>query len=255
MRNTHDHSRLDWLTARPIAHRGLHDVSAGVIENTSSAFTAAIAGRYAIECDVQVSADGEAMVHHDDVLGRLTEGSGRLAGMTAGALAAVPFRQTADRMLRLGELCDLVAGRVPLIIELKSRFDGDQRLPKRAAEIVSSYRGPAALMSFDPAMIETVRALSPGLPRGIVAERDYTHPEWSGLSAAEKRSLAHLLHLPWTRPHFIAYHVRDLPAPGPWIARTLFRLPLLTWTVRTEDDRLRALRWADQMIFEGWRPG
>jgi glycerophosphoryl diester phosphodiesterase len=248
-------ARLDWLTARPVAHRGLHDASAGVIENTASAFAAAIAGRYAIECDVQISADGEAMVHHDDVLGRLTEGSGRLADMTADALGAVPFKQASGRILRLGELCDLVAGRVPLIIELKSRFDGDFRLPTRAAEVLASYQGPAALMSFDPAMIETVRALSPSLPRGIVAERHYTHAEWDRVSAGQKRSLAHLLHVPRTRPHFIAYHVKDLPAPGPWIARTLFRLPLLTWTVRTEDDRLRALRWADQMIFEGWRPG
>ena len=72
----------DWLTARPIAHRGLHDAAAGVIENTASAFRAAIAGNYAIECDLQISADGEAMVHHDDALGRLTEGSGRLDAMT-----------------------------------------------------------------------------------------------------------------------------------------------------------------------------
>jgi glycerophosphoryl diester phosphodiesterase len=185
----------------------------------------------------------------------LTEGRGRLADMTADALGAVPFKQTSDRIVRLRELCDLVAGRVPLIIELKSRFDDDFRLPKRAAELLASYQGPAALMSFDPAMIETVRALSPNLPRGIVAERHYSHAEWQRLSARQRRSLAHLLHLPRTRPHFIAYHVKDLPALGPWIARTLFRLPLLTWTVRTEDDRLRALRWADQMIFEGWRPG
>jgi glycerophosphoryl diester phosphodiesterase len=248
-------ARLDWLTARPVAHRGLHDASVGVIENTATAFAAAITDRYAIECDVQISADGEAMVHHDDVLGRLTEGRGRLADMTANALGAVRFKETDDRILRLGELCDLVAGRVPLIVELKSRFDGDHRLPKRAAETLSSYKGPAALMSFDPAMIETVRALSPGLPRGVVAERHYTHAEWSRLSTGQRRSLAHLLHVPRTRPDFIAYHVKDLPAPGPWIARSLFRLPLLTWTVRTEDDRLRALRWADQMIFEGWHPG
>jgi glycerophosphoryl diester phosphodiesterase len=247
-------AQIDWLTARPIAHRGLHDASLGVIENTAPAFSAAIDGRYAIECDLQISADGEAMVHHDDVLGRLTEGSGRLGDLTADALRAVPFKQTSGRILRLGDLCELVDGRVPLIVELKSRFDGDHRLPKRAAEVLASYKGPAALMSFDPAMIETVRALSPSLPRGIVAERHYTHPEWDRLLAGQKRSLAYLLHVPRTRPHFVAYHVKDLPAPGPWIARTMFGLPLLTWTVRTEDDRLRALRWADQMIFEGWRP-
>ena len=107
---------LDWLTARPVAHRGLHEASRGVIENTASAFAAAIAGGYGIECDVQLSRDGEAMVHHDEALGRLTEGQARLADLSATELAAVPFRQTPDRMLTLGGLCDLVAGRVTLLV-------------------------------------------------------------------------------------------------------------------------------------------
>src|SRR6266571_1496268 len=114
---------FDWLIARPVAHRGLHDSAAGVIENTPSAFAAAIAGNYAIECDLQISADGEAMVHHDNALGRLTEGSGRLAAMTAADLKRVPFRASADRMMTADALCDLVAGRVTLVVELKSRFD------------------------------------------------------------------------------------------------------------------------------------
>ena len=80
---------LAWLTARPIAHRGLHDAAAGVIENTASAFNAAIAGGYGIECDLQLSGDGEAMVHHDPVLGRLTEGDTWLADMTAAEIKAV----------------------------------------------------------------------------------------------------------------------------------------------------------------------
>src|SRR5512144_2116965 len=116
---------LGWLTERPIAHRGLHDAQAGVIENTASAFHAAVAGGYGIECDLQISADGEAMVHHDDALGRLTEGAGRLDAMTVEALQRVAFKSTADRMLTLGQLCDLVAGRSTLVIELKGNFAGD----------------------------------------------------------------------------------------------------------------------------------
>src|SRR5262245_48518041 len=116
---------LDWLTARPVAHRGLHDAAADVIENTPSAFAAAIAGNYAIECDLQLAADGEAMVFHDDTLERLTEGSGRLDAMPAAALKRVAFRATADHMITLGELCELVAERATLVIEIKSRFDGD----------------------------------------------------------------------------------------------------------------------------------
>src|SRR4051812_41399496 len=96
-------SGLDWLVARPVAHRGLHDAASGVIENTPSAFAAAVAGNYAIECDLQITADGEAMVYHDDALGRLTEGSGRLDSMTAAALKSAPFRSTADHMITVGE--------------------------------------------------------------------------------------------------------------------------------------------------------
>jgi glycerophosphoryl diester phosphodiesterase len=246
--------QLDWLTARPVAHRGLHDAAAGVIENTASAFQAAIDGGFAIETDVQISADGEAMVHHDFALGRLTLGSRQLAAMTAAGLKEVPFKATSDRIMTLGELCDLVAGRVPLVIELKSRFDDDMTLVARAAEVLEQYTGPAALMSFDPKPIAVLRDIAPDLPRGIVAERHYEDNEWYELTVRKKRELAFLLHAPHTRPHFVAYHVKDLPSPGPWIARWLFGRPLLAWTVRSEEDRQRASTWANQMIFEGFRP-
>jgi glycerophosphoryl diester phosphodiesterase len=243
-----------WLTARPVAHRGLHDAAAGILENTSSAFAAAIAADYAIECDIQISADGEAMVYHDAALGRLTEGSERLDTMTADALKRVAFRSTMDRMITLGDLCSLVAGRTALFIEVKSRFDGDLRLAQRAAAVLASYQGPAALMSFDPAPIAALRRLAPQHSRGIVAEFKYDHPEWHSLSARTKRVLSYFMHAARSRPQFVAYAVKDLPAAEPSLARGLFRLPLLTWTVRTPDDRARAERYADQMIFEGFRP-
>jgi glycerophosphoryl diester phosphodiesterase len=245
---------LDWLTAQPVAHRGLHTNSAGVIENTASAFRAAIEGGFSIETDVQITADGEAMVHHDFALGRLTLGSRQLAAMTAAGLKDVPFKDTTDRMMTLGELCDFVGGRVPLVIELKSRFDGNLGLAKRAAEVLKTYAGPAVLMSFDPAPIAALREIAPTLPRGIVAERYYKDSEWYDLDDSRKRSLAFLTHAPRTRPHFVAYHVKDLPSPGPWVAHNIFGLPLLAWTVRSAEDRTRAKRWADQMIFEGFRP-
>src|SRR3954465_16059598 len=129
----------DWLIARPVAHRGLHDRARGIVENMPAAAAAAIAGNFAIECDIQLSADGEAMVHHDGVLGRLTEGSGALLGKTSAELKQVPFRDTPERMMALGELCALVAGRVALLIEVKSRFDGDRRPAARMAEVLASY--------------------------------------------------------------------------------------------------------------------
>jgi glycerophosphoryl diester phosphodiesterase len=247
-------SGLDWLTAQPIAHRGLHDAAAGVIENTAAAFTAAAAAGYGIETDLQISADGEAMVYHDDALGRLTEGSSLLANMSAAEIKTVPFKTGSARILTLGELCDLLAGRVTLLLELKSHFNGDLRLAKRAISVLAGYAGPVAVMSFDPDLIEVTRHTAPNLHRGIVSERNYDHPEWKTLPAQQKRELAWLLHAPRTRPQFIAYSVADLPALAPLIARTVFGLPLLTWTVRGENDRTVATRWADQIIFEGWRP-
>ncbi len=239
---------LDWLTARPVAHRGLHDAAAGVIENTPSAVDAAATAHYAIEVDLQITADSEAMVHHDATLGRLTEGDGRLDAMTAADLKRVPFRATADRMMTLGDLLDRVGGRVALFLELKSRFDRVLRLPRRVAAVLETYSGPVAAMSFDPYQVEAIQDFAPGLPRGIVAQR-HDRREGGGHDW-----FAYLLHGLRSRPHFIAYHVKDLPAPAPFLARHVLGMPLLTWTVRTDEDRRRAARWADQMIFEGFRP-
>ena len=245
---------LDWLTARPIAHRGLHDAAAGVIENTAGAVRAAIDGGYGIEVDLQMSADGEAMVHHDDVLGRLTDGEGRLDRMTAAALQSVPFRDSAERMLTLGELCDLVGGRVALLPELTSQFDGDGRLPARVAAILAGYRGAVAPMSFDPMQLNVLRHKSPRLPRGIVAAKYRPHPYWDRMPPWLRYGMGSLLPSLTARPHFVAYAVGDLPAVAPLAARRILSLPLLTWVVRTPTERARADRYADQMIFEGFRP-
>jgi len=237
---------LDWLTARPIAHRGLHDAAHGIVENTASAFSAAVAGQYAIECDLRIAADGEVMVFHDDTLDRLTERDGALAALTSADLKTVAFKATADRMMTLRELCDLVAGRVTLLLELKSHFDGDTRLAALVADVVQGYAGPVAAMSFDPAMVCALRAAAPGLPRGLVAQSrsDAETPDLKGYAGAVLRA----------RPHFLAWSARNLPGFWPLLGRRGLGLPLLTWTVRTEDDRLRARRWANQMIFEGFRP-
>jgi glycerophosphoryl diester phosphodiesterase len=245
-------SGLDWLIARPVAHRGLHDAAAGVIENTPSAFAAAVAANYAIECDLQITADGEAIVYHDDALGRLTEGNGRLDELTGAELARVRFKATADRMITLGELCDLVKGRVTLVIELKRGQPGDDRLPRRACAVLASYRGAAALMSFEPAQVAAARRFSPGLTRGLVGQARSAHAMQHATQG--NHALAYGRDALRARPHFLAYSVKDLPGLLPFAARRLCRMPLLTWTVRSAEDRQRAGRFADQMIFEGFRP-
>jgi len=245
----------DWLTARPVAHRGLHNAARGIIENMPGAAQAAVSGNFSIECDIQLARDGEAMVHHDDALGRLTEGGGALLAKTTAELKAVKFKDTPERMMTLADLCALVAGRVPLVIEVKSHFDGDRKLVTRMAEVLASYRGPVVGMSFDPDQVLALREKMPALPRGIVAEREYTAADWPEATPAQRRGMEHLRHAFRTRPHFVAFWVNELPAAAPWIARNIFGLPLLTWTVRTPEQRERAARYADQMIFEGFLPG
>jgi glycerophosphoryl diester phosphodiesterase len=244
----------DWLTARPVAHRGLHDAARGVIENMPAAARAAVAGNFAIECDIQLSADGEAMVHHDHELGRLTEGAGPLVEKTAAELKAIKFKATDERMMTLADLCALVAGKVPLVVEVKSRFNGDRRLVKRMAEVLAAYSGPVVGMSFDPDQVVALREVMPKLTRGIVAQRSYNDGYWEKLTQEQRDSMLHLKHGFRTRPHFVAYWVQQLPAPAPWIARNVFGCPLLAWTVRTPEHRAAAARYADQMIFEGFTP-
>ena len=243
-----------WLTARPVAHRGLHEISRGIIENMPGAIEAAIAGNFSIEVDIQLTADGEAMVHHDDALGRLTEGSGPLLAKTAAELKAVKFRNTGEHMMSLADLCTRIAGRVPLVVEVKSHFDGDRKLVTRMAEVLSSYSGPVVGMSFDPDQVQALRELIPSRPRGIVAQRSYEDEYWAKLTPAQRDSMLHLRHAFRTEPHFVAFWVNQLPAPAPWVARNIFGCPLLTWTVRTPEQRERAARYADQMIFEGFVP-
>jgi glycerophosphoryl diester phosphodiesterase len=243
---------LDWLTARPVAHRGLH--GSGIAENSLSAAAAAMAANYAIELDLQRSADGEVVVFHDETLDRLTAETGELSARSAAQLAAIKLKGTGDHIPRLAELLRLVAGKVPLVLELKSPWNGDTTLARTVAEQLMGYEGPVGVMSFDPDLVEALKVHAPGLPRGIVAERRYLHPHWKFLTPARKRHLGMLLHLWRTKPHFVAYAQFDLPAVAPWIARNILGMPLLTWTVRVERERERVARSADQIIFEHIRP-
>jgi glycerophosphoryl diester phosphodiesterase len=243
---------LAWLTARPIAHRGLHDPKAACIENTLAAFRAAMAEGYAIECDLQMSADGEAMVFHDGTLDRLMKAQGRLSARTSEELKTIEFKNAAARMPSLGELLDDVQGRVPLVIEIKSQWNGDDRLARRAIELLASYKGPHALMSFDPEIVAAVRRLSPATVRGIVADRSIG-PSRRRLPLARRLELRRLAHLERSAPHFISFDVEGLPWP-PVQALRAAGMPVISWTVRTKAQADAARRYSDQITFEGFRP-
>ena len=241
-----------WLTARPIAHRGLHHKAAGIVENTPAAAQAAIAGNYAIECDVQLTHDGEAAVFHDETLDRLMLAHGPVAQRSAAALATLAFRDGPDRIATLSQYMALIAGRVPLVCEIKSLFDGDMRLTQRVAAIAADYAGPLALKSFDPAVIIHLRGQGARQPLGIVAEQHYDDPEWDFLGAERKNALANFLHFPETRPDFLSFWVENLPCAVPLLCRAGLRMPVMCWTVRTPQQRARAEKWADQIVFEGF---
>jgi len=250
MRFTPELRRLDWLVARPIAHRGLHDKAKGVIENTEAAFAAAIKQGYAIECDLQSSRDGEAMVFHDDTLERLTEASGPLGARSTRDLQKIGFKNADARMQTLGELLEQVAGRATLVIEIKSHWDGDNRLADRALAVLEAYEGPYALMSFDPDIIAHVRERSPHTVRGIVADRT-TDDYYSHLPLARRLELRSLSHADRTRPHFVSFCASELPF-APITRLRMAGLPVVSWTIRTPDQAQHARRYSDQITFEGF---
>lgn len=246
---------LGWLVARPIAHRGLHDLAAGIVENSMAAADAAIAHGFGIECDVQLSADGEALVFHDFVLDRLTGETGAVADRTAQALAAVPLKGGGGTIPTLEAFLGRIAGRVPLVIEIKSRFDGDLRLTRRAAGIVAAHQGqPIVFKSFDPVIVTALREIAPTIPRGIVAMLDYSYPDYAHLDAGQKYALANLLHFGESRPDFLSWKVADLPSAAPYLCREALGMPVMSWTVRTPEDVKKASAHADQMVFEGLIP-
>jgi glycerophosphoryl diester phosphodiesterase len=243
---------FDWLVARPIAHRGLHSKSKGIIEDTSSAFEAAIKGNYAIECDVQLTADGEAIVFHDDALDRLTEAKGAVKALTAKELKKVKLKATSDRMQTLAEMLEQVDGRASLVIELKSLWDDNDALAKRALQVLESYDGPYCLMSFDPDVIACLRELSPQTVRGIVADRT-TDPYYNALPLAKRYSMRTFAHLAETQPHFVSYYWRELPFEPITEIRRLGH-PVITWTLRSKEEASQALRYCDQITFESYTP-
>lgn len=239
-----------WLRSVPVAHRGLHDIAAGVPENSRAAFRAAIAAGYAIECDVRLSADGVPVVFHDADLKRLTGTEGRADGLSAAALAKLPLLGTAETPPLFAEFLDLAGGKAPLLIEIKN-YGNEPAAPLCEAvwAKLKEYGGDYAVQSFAPDVVAWFRDHAPHVPRGQIA----TDPaDLKALDEAGRKALAAKLEAGHGAPDFIAYDVKLLPAPLTDRARAAGK-PVLTWTVRTEQQRARAAAHADNVIFEGFR--
>lgn len=244
---------------RPIAHRGLHDPSRGIVENTEPAFAAAIARGYGIECDLRAAAGGVPIVFHDDTLERLIEGTGPVASLDLPALKKLQHKTSGAKIMTYGELLELAAGRVPLLVEVKGEWTPpDLRFLRQIASLTLAYRGPVALMSFDPAIVAALAELAPGIARGIVSgsyRRGDAEGWWDEhLTPERQERLSHLLESAPAYPDFYAYQVQALPTPVTRFVREVLGMPLLTWTVRTPEDMARARAHADAPIFEGFLP-
>jgi glycerophosphoryl diester phosphodiesterase len=246
-------AELFWLK-RPAAHRGLHDRTKNVIENSASAVRAAMGKGLAIEVDLQCAKDLMPVVFHDATLDRLTDETGPVSAHSAEALSGILLRNSQDRILTLPALLNIVNGYVPLLLEVKSTWTREGKFEANIATILAAYKGPVAVMSFDPYALQAFRETAPDLARGLVAERFDNARAWPHLGPWQRFTMRHLLNAAIARPHFIAYDIRALPALAPLVAKFLFGLPLLTWTVHTEEERERAMRYADAMIFEGVKP-
>ncbi|MEH6691025.1 MAG: glycerophosphodiester phosphodiesterase [Pseudorhizobium pelagicum] len=230
-----------WIKDVPVAHRGYHDMNKTVWENTLSAFSRAIDAGFAIECDLQLASDSVPVVFHDHTLERLCGIAGDVRERTSGELGMLTVGGTADRIPTLKQMLKHVAGRVPLVIEVKGRKNEDDGFAEAVLEVLEGYEGEVALMSFDLHILKDLKAAGCPYPLGLTAEG--TKPE-----DFFKHDEAMHLDL-----DFISYQYAHLP--NSFItAQRQAGIPVITWTVRDENARAHTYSHADQMTFEGFDP-
>jgi len=238
----------------PLTHRGYHDSTKAVIENSLSAFRAAIEAGYGIELDIQLSADNQAMVFHDDTLDRVAEAEGLVQDHSAADLGRIRLKGCNDTIPTLAQTLALVAGRVPLLIELKDqsgKMSGtDGALERATVAALRGYYGPVALMCFNPDTVACLAELAPDLPRGIVTES--WGPEVAAMVGAERcDQLRAIPDYDRTGSSFISHELADLERPR--VAELKARgAHILTWTVRSPADEAVARRIVHNITFEGY---
>lgn len=247
----------DILFPRPIAHRGLHDRASGVIENSAAAFEAAIAGNFAIECDVQLTSDGIAVVFHDDVMDRLLGKTGAVADTPSADILAAPLLGSAagDRPQTLTAFLKQIAGRTLLQIELKHQRDASntQHLARAVAEALKTYDGPVTVESFDPNLLTAIRQFGFTGPRGIITYDYADMSEDTHLTDAQRFTMRHLLHWHDTQFDFISCAKNALHLPAIQFWRALDK-PITVWTIRSPSEVGAVTPHVHQIVFEGFNP-
>lgn len=239
---------------RPIAHRALHGAAGP--ENSRAAIAAAVAAGYGIEIDLQASADGVAMVFHDAHLDRLTRAKGAVVDRTARDLTRLSLRGTSERIPTLREVLALVAGRVPLLIEVKDQSGTlgpvDKRLETDTAAALTGYQGPVALMSFNPHSMDAMARLAPDIPRGLVTCA-FDPEGWRGTPPERLAKLATIPDFDRVGASFISHDWRRLGIARVSELKTM-GVPVLCWTIRDRAQEARARQVADNITFEGYTP-
>lgn len=239
---------------RPIAHRGRH--GPGVPENSLAAARAAIAAGYGIELDIQPAHDGTPMVFHDYDLRRLTGDARFIAVQTPDALAALRLSGTDEPIPTLADFLTLVAGQVPLLIEIKEPIPGlsdhTERLAERVAGALDGYAGEVAVMSFDPAVVAAFHRAAPHLPCGLTT-CDYARDDWPLLDDATRVRRAAIPDYDAVGASFISHNKRDLANPRVAELRRQ-GAGVLCWTIRSPEEEAAARLVAHNITFEGYRP-
>jgi len=245
---------------RPIAHRGLHDREKGIIENSRSAFEAAIKGGFAIECDLQLTRDGVPVVFHDDDMQRLLGIPGDIREASSDVVLRTPLLGSAagECPQTFGQLLEQVAGRTLLQVELKHQLRGKTKpLAAVAVNNVSRYPGPLCFESFDPWLLIAARQAGYRGKLGIITEHYKAtaadDPFYEGLKLSDRVILRHLLHWPLTRFDFLSVDKSALALPAVRLFRALGK-PVTSWTIRSTAEATAALAAADQLVFEGFLP-
>jgi glycerophosphoryl diester phosphodiesterase len=237
------------LFAPAVAHRGLWSPD-GPPENSLGAFQAACAAGYGIELDVQLSADGEAMVFHDEDLARMTGASGRLCDRTAAELAELRLKGTDEPIPTLAETLALVGRRALVHVELKTPFGHVGPLEQRVHEILIDHAGPACVIGFNPYSHAWFAERFPGVLRGLDS---YSWDRAPQMTEAQRRSFAALEHVAIAKPHFLALGLDMLPSDHAARHRAE-GLPIVAWTVREPEQWDAVREGCDNLIFEGFRP-
>jgi glycerophosphoryl diester phosphodiesterase len=233
----------------PVAHRGLWSPD-GPAENSLGAFHAACAQGYGIELDVQLSADGEAMVFHDDELTRMTGEAGRLSERTAADLSSMRLNGTDARIPTLIEALTEIGRRAMVQIELKTPYGTVGALERRVHEIIIDHAGPVAVIGFNPYSHAWFADRFPGVLRGLDSHAYASAPH---MAEEQRLAFARLEHVEIARPHFLALDVAMLSSDVA-IRRRSDGLPVVAWTVRSPQQQAAVRETCDNIIFEGFTP-